>query len=203
VPDSFVQQSVQQTPELLEVAATMAYDTYRSTLKPDDWPELPPKGLRIAVDETTITATEQDIETTLDMPLDQIVVVVPLNVPGAPDAGLHPDIPTVLLDPAIEVDDDWVPAVVQSQGVDADAYATAVRTQADLVNILQEEHPLQHPPSVPQQAQSYNWVAENMPPSIGAGNYTPPGPSNPHPDTSHSTPPSTHSPPMKPSQRRR
>ncbi|MGK3945354.1 hypothetical protein ABK046_44305, partial [Streptomyces caeruleatus] len=132
------------------------------------------------MEDPTITATEQDAETTLDMP-PQIVVVVPLNVPGAPDAEHHPDIPTVLLDRLIEVDADWVPTVVQSQGVDADAYDTAVRAQDGLLNILGGEPALLHPPSTPQPAPSHTWAAPTMPAGIGAGNYAPPGPSNPHP----------------------
>jgi hypothetical protein len=100
------------------VPKTVALDVYADYQQLMRWPQVPPTGLRVAVDRQS------------DGPEGRAATVVTLDVPQQTAAPSGAVAPPLVADPSIDLTDPRVRAQIFAAGTDERAYQTAVQTQA-------------------------------------------------------------------------
>ncbi|MEV5646391.1 hypothetical protein AB0L67_40980 [Streptomyces flaveolus] len=108
-----------------EIVALEVYGDYQQ--RSPGWPQLPPEGLRVAVDADVARVQGRD------------VAVVELNVPQ-PAAGLSSaGVPPLLADPSLDLDDAAVRSRIMAAGIQEDDFVQAVGMQENILGMLSAE----------------------------------------------------------------
>ncbi|WP_267717300.1 hypothetical protein [Streptomyces sp. CoH17] len=124
---------------LPEIAAAAIYEDYRAMFP--QWPEVPPPGLKVAVDSATMGYMKEAVYGAMSgQMLGQGPAMATLNVPGA-QAGLvtTADVPGFLADPGMDLTDPASEQFRRSAGITDPQYKQAAALQEDF---LQQQDPL-------------------------------------------------------------
>ncbi|MEV4046603.1 hypothetical protein [Streptomyces sp. NPDC049744] len=124
---------------LPEIAAAAIYEDYRAMFP--QWPEVPPPGLKVAVDSATMDYMKEAVYGAMSgQMLGQGPAMATLNVPGA-QAGpvTTADVPGFLADPGMDLTDPASEQFRRSAGITDPQYKQAAALQE---GFLQQQDPL-------------------------------------------------------------
>ncbi|MEW1762552.1 hypothetical protein AB0393_39480 [Streptomyces cyaneofuscatus] len=137
---------------LPELAAATIYADYREVFP--QWPEVPPPGLKVAVDSTTMDYVR---EVVYGQVRGQGPAMATLNVPGAPAGSVTTaDVPGFLADPGMDLTDPASEQFWRSAGITDPQYNQAAALQEGFLQHHVEEDPLSPPAAdMPYGAEDY------------------------------------------------